>query len=44
MPDKLRDRDSFPGLTVNTVAHGAMSLPGDLRGEWAVLLFYRGWW
>lgn len=44
MPDKLKDGDSFPSLTVDTVAHGAMGLPGDLHGEWAVLLFYRGWW
>lgn len=44
MPEKLKDGDSFPSLTVNTVAHGAINLPGDLHGEWSVLLFYRGWW
>ncbi len=44
MATKLRDGDQFPELRVNTVAHGAMTIPGDFKSRWAVLLFYRGWW
>ncbi len=44
MADKLKDGDSFPKYQVETVANGRMTLPDDLHGEWAVLLFYRGWW
>jgi alkyl hydroperoxide reductase subunit AhpC len=44
MAGKIRDGDPFPRMNVNTVAQGAMTLPDDLCGEWAMLLFYRGWW
>jgi alkyl hydroperoxide reductase subunit AhpC len=44
MAEKLRDGDQFPAMRVNTVAHGELNLPGDLKGRWAILLFYRGWW
>ena len=44
MADKLRDGDTFPRMKVETVAHGALSIPGDLKTRYAVLLFYRGYW
>ncbi len=44
MADKLRDGDTFPAMRVETVAQGALSIPGDLKTRYAVLLFYRGYW
>ncbi len=44
MAAKLRDGDQFPEMRVQTVAHGAMSIPNDFKSRWVVLLFYRGWW
>ncbi len=44
MADKLRDGDTFPTMKVETVAHRALSIPGDLKTRYAVLLFYRGYW
>lgn len=44
MADKLRDGDTFPTMKVETVAHGALSIPGDLKARYGVLLFYRGYW
>jgi peroxiredoxin len=44
MAEKLRDGDHFPTLTVETVKHGRLTIPDDLKSRWAVLLFYRGWW
>lgn len=44
MADKLRDGDTFPTIKVETVEHGALLIPGDLRTRYAVLLFYRGYW
>ncbi len=44
MAAKLRDGDAFPAMRVETVSHGTLQMPSDLKGRWAVLLFYRGWW
>ncbi len=40
----LRNGDRFPALTVNAVGGGRLSLPDDLRGTHAILIFYRGRW
>jgi peroxiredoxin len=34
----------FPELTITPVDAPAMTLPGDLAGRYAVVLFYRGAW
>jgi len=31
-------------MKVETVAHGTLSIPGDLKSRYTVLLFYRGYW
>ncbi len=36
--------DTFPQMTFSKVGGGELSLPGDLAGEWGVVLFYRGSW
>jgi peroxiredoxin len=40
----LKIGDRFPDLEVETVPGGKLQLPGDLRGRYAVVLFYRGKW
>ena len=45
MTDKMIDSgDPFPGLEVDQVGGGKISLPGDLAGDWGVVLLYRGHW
>ena len=45
MTDKMIDSgDPFPSLEVNQVGGGKISLPGDLAGDWGVVLLYRGHW
>ena len=34
----------FPTITAARVDGGTMTIPQDLEGKWAVLLFYRGHW
>jgi peroxiredoxin len=41
---RLDPGDAFPEMSVSTVEGRTLRLPGDLEGEYAVLLFYRGWW
>lgn len=36
--------DIFPELSVQTVAHGVIRLPGGLGNGWKILLFYRAYW
>ena len=36
--------DTFPGYRVPTVNGPIIELPADLKGEYAVILFYRGIW
>ena len=44
MHPRLRNGDVFPDLVINVVNRGAMTLPGDVAGSYAVILFYRGSW
>jgi peroxiredoxin len=36
--------DLFPALELVTTDGSKLSIPGDLAGKWAVVLFYRGGW
>lgn len=40
----LHNGDTFPTLTLDKVGGGAISLPGDLAGDFGVVLIYRGSW
>jgi peroxiredoxin len=44
MAKQLGPGDPFPAYDVSTVSGGGLSLPADLRGEYAVVIFYRGVW
>lgn len=45
MTDKMIDSgDPFPSLEADRVGGGKISLPGDLAGDWGVVLLYRGHW
>lgn len=45
MSEKMLDSgDAFPSLTVSKVGGGELNLPGDLAGDWGVILLYRGHW
>ena len=37
-------RDRFPTITGTTADGETATLPEDVQGSWAVLLFYRGHW
>jgi peroxiredoxin len=41
---RLNNGEHFPTITASRVGGGEMSIPQDLAGRWAVLLFYRGHW
>lgn len=36
--------DLFPALTLDTVSHGRVSLPGGFGDGWGVFLLYRAHW
>ena len=40
----LNNGQVFPTITASRVGGGEMTLPQDLGGKWAILLFYRGHW
>ncbi len=40
----LTNNQLFPSITATRVGGGEMTIPQDLTGKWAVLLFYRGHW
>src|SRR5258708_39144540 len=40
----LSNGEHFPTITASRVGGGEISIPEDLAGRWAVLLFYRGHW
>ncbi len=40
----LKNGQQFPTITTSRVDGGEMTIPHDLEGRWAVLLFYRGHW
>ncbi len=45
MTEKMLDSgEPFPGIEMDRVGGGKISLPGDLAGSWGVVLFYRGHW
>ena len=41
---RLQNGDRFPELSIATVSGGAIALPRDVEGSYAVILFYRGAW
>ena len=41
---KLGSGDTLPVITLQTVSHGEINLPGDIDADFAVVLFYRGHW
>ena len=44
MSSRLQNGDLFPDLTIEVVGGGALAIPRDLAGSYAVVLFYRGSW
>ena len=40
----LRNGEHFPTITASRAGGGEMTIPQDLKGRWAALLFYRGHW
>lgn len=40
----LDSGEPFPALTMETVAHGPLSLPDAFGDGWGVLLLYRAHW
>lgn len=44
VPRRLENGDTLPSLTAPVVDDGEMTLPDDLKGSWAVIVFYRGHW
>ncbi len=41
---RLKNDQQFPTITALKVGGGEMTIPADLAGSWAVVLFYRGDW
>ena len=44
MARQLNPGDRFPDYIVRLTDGGTLDLPRDLRGEYAVIIFYRGVW
>ena len=44
MPSRLHNGESFPNLVIDLVDGRTITLPRDLAGSYAVVLFYRGSW
>ena len=44
MAKQLGPGDQFPNYTIETTIGTTLSIPADLAGEYAVILFYRGSW
>ena len=44
MAKQLGPGDPFPNYSVPTAYGGRLSLPADLKSEYAVIIFYRGIW
>jgi hypothetical protein len=40
----LDSGDRFPPLTLDTVSHGRLTLPGGFGDGWGVFLLYRAHW
>ena len=41
---KLENGDRLPSLTADRADGGSMTLPEDVEGQWALVVFYRGHW
>lgn len=44
MAKQLTPGDPFPNYTVPTTDGRRLNIPGDLKGEYVVVIFYRGIW
>ena len=44
MTSQLKPGDLFPEYRVKSTEGATLNIPGDLRGEYAVIIFYRGVW
>jgi peroxiredoxin len=44
MAEKLNLGATLPGLTLNLVSGGRLTLPDSITTPYAILLFYRGHW
>ena len=44
MAKQLNPGDAFPSYTVALADGGTLNIPADLKGEYAVIIFYRGIW
>ena len=44
MVQQLNAGDIFPQYTVQITDNRTLNIPGDLKGEYAVIIFYRGVW
>ena len=44
MAKQLNPGDAFPDFKVPTVNGPTLSIPNDLKGEYAVIIYYRGIW
>ena len=44
MVNQLNPGDVFPNYTVPFAGGGRLNIPADLKGEYAVIIFYRGIW
>ncbi len=44
MGQKLKQGDRFPSITLKLASGERVTLPGDMPGRYAALLFYRGHW
>ena len=44
MAKQLNPGDAFPEFEVSTVSGSKLSIPKDLNGDYAVIIYYRGIW
>ncbi len=40
----LDSGDAFPEMTLNLAGGGTLDLPGGAKGQWTILIVYRGDW
>ena len=44
MGEKLQQGDRFPSITLTLTSGESVTMPDDMTGRYAALLFYRGHW
>ena len=44
MAKQLGPGNPFPAYSIATAGGGKLNLPNDLKGEYAVIIFYSGIW